>query len=242
MFTKIKAVRVQEVIMQSADPAQSGSANVIGNIRYNDINEGKPSQEIELPYTHLPFARPLFNNISHYPVVNEIVYILVGPRDDHNTTGGLGGYYFPPLNINGSPQHNAQPNELTPEELSSFAETGLDYFKEVENVRPLQPYLGDIMLEGRYGHSIRFGSTIDLNTPEKPIPNNWSNEGKIGNPITLIRNGQVGNEQGDSFEHILEDINGDDSSIYLCSQQQITNFQKAGISPDNHPTSYKHML
>ena len=237
MFSNIKAVRVRKVIMQSADPAQSGSANVIGNIRYNNLNSDNP-----LTTSQLPFARPLFNNISQYPVVNEIVYILGGPDDTHNTTGGLGGYYLPPLNINGSPQHNAQPFELSPEEVEAGVETGLDYFKEVENVRPLQPYLGDIMLEGRYGQSIRFGSTIDLNTPEKPIPNNWSNEGKIGNPITLIRNGQVGNEQGDSFEHILEDINGDDSSIYLCSDQQITNFQKAGISPDNHPTSYKHML
>ena len=237
MFSNIKAVRVQEVIMQSIDPAQSGSANSIGNIRYNDINSEKP-----ISTSQLPIARPLFNNISQYPVVNEIVYILGGPRDDYNTSGGFGGYYFPPLNINGSPQHNAQPNEFTPEEIEAGVETGLDYFKEVENVRPLQPYLGDIMLEGRYGHSIRFGSTIDLNTPEKPIPNNWSNGGQPGNPITIIRNGQVGDEQGNSFEHILEDINGDDSSIYLCSNQQITDFQKAGISPKNHPTSYKHML
>ena len=34
MITKIKAVRVQEVIM-------SGSANVIGNIRFNNIDELK---------------------------------------------------------------------------------------------------------------------------------------------------------------------------------------------------------
>jgi len=237
MFTNIKAVRVLEVIMQSVDQAQSGSANVIGNIRYNDLNAPKPRSTKQLP-----FARPLFNNISQYPVVNEIVYILGGPRDDHPTTGGLGGYYFPPLNINGSPQHNAQPSEFTPEEIEAGVETGLDYFKEVENVRPLQPYLGDIMLEGRYGQSIRFGSTINLNAPEKPVPNNWSNEGEIGNPITIIRNGQVGKEQGNSFEHILEDIDGDDSSIYLCSNQQITNFQKAGVYPENHPMSYKHML
>jgi len=237
MFTNVKAVRVQKVIMQSIDPAQSGSANIVGNIRYNNLNAGKPRTTGQLP-----FARPLFNNISQYPVVNEIVYILGGPGDDYNTTGGFGGYYLPPLNINGSPQHNAQPSELTPEEIEAGAETSLDYFKEVENVRPLQPYLGDIMLEGRYGQSIRFGSTIDLNAPEKPVPNNWSNEGQPGNPITIIRNGQVGNEQGNSFEHILEDVNGDDSSIYLCSNQQITNFQKAGVYPKEHPTSYKHML
>ena len=233
MFSNIKAVRVQEIIM-------SGSSHIIGNIRYNDLLDEKPISEP--PYIHLPMARPLFNNISQFPVVNEIVYILGGPRDDYNTSGGFGSFYLPPLNINGSPQHNAQPNELTPEELEARVETGLDYFKEVENIRPLQPYLGDIMLEGRYGQSIRFGSTINLEAPEKPTPNNWSNKGQVGNPITIIRNGQVGNKQGNSFEHILEDVNGDDSSIYLCSDQQITNFQKAGISPKNYPASYKHML
>ena len=35
MFSKVKAVRVQEVIM-------SGSFNVIGNIKYADLNTGKP--------------------------------------------------------------------------------------------------------------------------------------------------------------------------------------------------------
>tara|TARA_R110000744_G_scaffold10137_1_gene31789 strand:+ start:758 stop:1459 length:702 start_codon:yes stop_codon:yes gene_type:complete len=233
MITKIKAVRVQEVIM-------SGSSNVIGNIRFNEINESTPISTKQLPQ-----ARPLFNNFSHYPTVNEIVYILGGPKDNYNSIGGIGNYYLPPLNINGSPHHNAQPNELTDEELPTLAETGLkDYFQEIENVRPLQPYLGDIILEGRYGQSLRFGSTINTN-PNKGgshQPNNWSNEGQVGNPITIIRNGQTNDTTKASFEHILEDVNGDDSSIYLCSNQQITNFQKAGISPRDYPTSYKHML
>ena len=45
-----------------------------------------------------------------------------------------------------------------------------------------------------------------------------------------------------NFEHVLEDINGDDSSIYLCSNQQITNFEKAGIGFKSYEASYKHML
>ena len=98
-------------------------------------------------------------------------------------------YYLPPVNIFGSVNHNALADQLTEEELEAQVETGLDYFKEIENVRPLQPYLGDIMLEGRYGQSIRFGSTISGSR----VPNNWSNEGQAGNPITIIRNGQVGN-------------------------------------------------
>jgi hypothetical protein len=227
MFSNIKAVRVQEVIM-------SGSARVIGNIKFSEIDDGKP-----LSTRQLPFARPLFNNFSQYPTVNEIVYVLGGPDVNYNTTGGFGNYYLPPLNINGSPNHNAQPNELFSEELEAGVETSLDYFKEMSmTIRPLLPYLGDIMLEGRYGNSIRFGSTIS----GSHVPNNWSNEGSQGHPITIIRNGQTNDPQKAGYEHILEDINEDDTSIYLCSNQQITNFQKAGTYPKDHPASYKHML
>ena len=228
MITNVKAVRVQEVIM-------SGSSNVIGNIKFNNIDETKPFSTKQLPQ-----ARPLFNNFSHYPTVNEIVYILGGPKDNYNSRGGIGNYYLPPLNINGSPHHNAQPNALNQKEMESLTETGInDYFQEIETVRPLQPYLGDIMLEGRYGQSLRFGSTINTNSEKggSHQPNHWSNEGEVGNPITIIRNGQTNDTTKASFEHILEDVNGDDSSIYLCSNQQISNFQKAGILP----LSYKHM-
>tara|TARA_R110001583_G_scaffold14186_1_gene59630 strand:+ start:818 stop:1564 length:747 start_codon:yes stop_codon:yes gene_type:complete len=235
MFSNVKAVRVQEVIM-------SGSSNVIGNIRYNDLNEDKP-----LSTPQLNQARPLFKNISQPPSVNEIVYVLGGPDGDgYNDIGKSIGYYLPPINVFGSPNHNAYFNELNPEELEAGSETSLDYFKEVDSIRPMQPYLGDIMFEGRYGQSIRFGSTVNIN-PDKGgshIPNNWSNVGEIGKPITIISNGQTKNplERGERYEHILEDINGDDSSIYLCSDQQITNFKKAGIGFKFHEASYKHML
>jgi len=239
MITKIKAVRVQEVIM-------SGSANVIGNIRFNNIDELAPIAKDGKTYTkQLPQARPLFNNISHYPTVNEIVYILGGPKANYNSIGSIGNYYLPPLNVNGSPNHNVLPESLTPEEMVSLKETGLSgYFEEKPRIRPLQPYEGDIMFEGRYGQSIRFGSTINID-PDKEgshQPNNWSNEGEVGDPITIISNGQLEDIEKGGYEHILEDVNTDPSSIYLCSNQQITNFQKAGIYPKEHPTSYKHML
>ena len=225
MFSKIKAVRVQEIIM-------SGAANVIGNIRFNGKHEPNP-----LTTRQLPQAKPLFKNITQLPAVNEIVYILGGPSNNYNIKASTFSYYLPPLNINGSSNNNSYPNALTEEEIEAGVETSLDYFKE-SNIRPLQPYLGDIIYEGRYGQSLRFGSTIS----GSDVINNWSNEGEQGNPITIIRNGQTEDPSKPVFEHILEDVNIDHSSIYLCSKQQITNFQKAGVSPNDHPSSYKHML
>tara|TARA_R100000008_G_C3559181_1_gene155076 strand:- start:8 stop:688 length:681 start_codon:yes stop_codon:yes gene_type:complete len=226
MFTKIKAVRVQELIL-------SGSSDRIGSIRYNDINDGKP-----IDTNSLRIARPLHSNISHYPVVNEIVYLVAGPKEDYNFSAGIRHYYLPPLNIYNSVNHNAQPNELTLDEIANKSEVGLNsFFKSNARIKPLQPYDGDINIEGRYGNSIRFGST-----KSGSHPNNWSNEGSNFNPITIIRNGQSGSENPTQNPYILEDINHDDSSIYLCSNQQITNFQKSGIEIKHIELSYKHML
>ena len=226
MYTKIKAVRVQKVIM-------NGSPEVVGSIKYTNLQDSKP-----LHTTHLPTAKPLFYNFTQYPAVNEIVYILVAPSIKYNRNGKINHYYLPPININGSPNHNAQPNELTVEEMQAGIETSLDDFKENNSIRPLSPHMGDVMVEGRYGNSIRFGST----TPSGSyVENKWSDEGNIGDPITLIRNGQpekYNNKRG----HITENINEDNSSIYLCSNQKINNFQKSGVELENYELSYKHML
>ena len=229
MFTNIKAVRVQEVIM-------SGSYDVIGTIKYNNLLDPKPNSS-----AGLDSARPLFYNFSQYPTVNEIVYVLAGPRKTFNKNGGYINYYLPPININGTPNHNALVGQLTVEEYQSKRETGVKgNFQERPYLKPLLPYEGDVMMEGRFGNSIRFGSTISGSHQM----NNWSMEvsESIGNPITIIRNGQTQNDQDIGTNHILEDVNGDDSSIYLCSNQQITNFQKAGVETNDYELSYKHML
>ena len=179
MFTKIKAVRVQEVIL-------SGSASNIGAVRYNDLDSGKP-----MDTKNLKKAFPLFSNISSYPVVNEIVYLVAGPQQDYNFNGGIRHYYIPSINIHGAINHNALPNEFTTEEIENNTAVGLNsLFKENFSIKPLQPYDGDVKIEGRQGNSIRFGSTTSGS-----IPNDWSNEGEVGNPILIIRNGQSGSKQ-----------------------------------------------
>ena len=88
------------------------------------------------------------------------------------------------------------------------------------------------MIEGRFGQSIRFGSTIDNSKVTKP--NRWSNEGDLGNPITIIRNGQTTPSNNFNGDRILEDIDQDPSSIYLCSNQQLSNFQPASLYDESY--------
>jgi len=244
MITRLEAVRVQEVILNdetNPDRYKSlGGPDAVGTILYTKFRQSLPKDNST---NKLSFAKPLFSSITQYPLVNEIVYILRGPspyyyEGDRDEIA----YYLPAIKIQNHPLHNAFPKvlksgkvALSNEEIEEGASNPNDqestltlgeYFQELENIRPLRPYEGDTIIEGRYGNSIRLGATTFNQLNDF---NRWSNEGEIGNPITIIRNGQKEDEQKESFEHILEDIDGDHSSIYLCSNQQITNFTPSSL-------------
>tara|TARA_B100000989_G_scaffold235563_1_gene182419 strand:+ start:8918 stop:10228 length:1311 start_codon:yes stop_codon:yes gene_type:complete len=111
--------------------------------------------------------------------------------------------------------------------LNSDKNISQDTFIERNNIHPLLPFAGDIIYEGRWGNSIRFGSTaksLKSNfrvTDQNPYLNNWSKVGKNGDPIIILRNGQNPQSSDEGWTSITEDINYDKSSIYLTSNQQI---------------------
>ena len=133
----------------------------------------------------------------------------------------------------------------TPNKASKPSEVifNLGDFFEDRGVKRLLPYEGDYIIEGRFGNSIRFGATTPYdNETEKPYPNPWSfnsvggkstpdeTEAQVGDPITIIRNGQTEVVSDNALVPLLEDINGDHSSIYLCSNQRLENFVVAGAN------------
>jgi hypothetical protein len=126
-------------------------------------------------------------------------------------------------NIKGSNQNKSiteieagSPNISTKQNTTSF-KPGI-YFNEKSNIYPLYPFEGDVILEGRFGNSLRLGSTdISGSTPL----NNWSNSPSNGDPITILRNGQDPSLTGSAQFLITEDINKDLSSIYITSKQNI---------------------
>ena len=228
---------VKKIILDESDQPYYeafGREDSIGTILFSRYNE--PGPLLDLQFADTEKAKPLNYHISYYPTPNELVLITSSPSSNYHETGDVEYYYMSPINIFNSPASNAYPNSVDDE--GNFVQG--KYFKPVENIRPLRPYEGDVMVEGRFGNSIRFGFTIPRTDEEGNIntnhPNNWSNVGTQGNPITIIRNGQAGNEQIESYEPILENINEDNSSIYLCSNQQITNFKPASL----HDASYGH--
>ena len=180
------------------------------------------------------FARPYLSNLNSYPLVNEFVLLFQLPSYDSSTENNEGKtnyYYLPAINLFNNPHLNPIP---TPTFSSNF-ETGTSNSSDTPNYEfnspkdrvsatfieaddlstPLQPFAGDNIFQGRFGNSIRLGSTSRYS--KNRSLNDWSEVGLNGSPITIIQNGQ--NEKG--YKNVSEDINKNDSSIYLTSTQRI---------------------
>lgn len=185
-------------------------------------------------------ATPFFPNIKQPPLVNEVVFLILAPNGDYSSnTSKVSYYYFTPLNMWGNINTNPTPNPYqnlkttTQDKSLEEVEAGSPnvsseqdnesfkpgtYFEEKANIYPLYPFEGDIIYEGRFGNSIRFGSTDII---ESLPANNWSITGSNGDPITIIRNGQNPELPTPAQNTTTEDINKDSSSIYLTSTQKV---------------------
>ena len=230
---------------------------------------GESSEQDNAPI----YARPLNDHIKYYPLKNEVVLLIKtisknAYKDRRNTEW----YYMQTVNLWGNQNHNSMPkgakygrifesapkgflHHLTEDPDSIFEAEGEEdmvidhgyHFKERNTIKPLLPYEGDYIVEGRFGQSIRFGSTVNNTYLRNKEKNQWSYNitgSDIGDPITIISNGlpqdpkiyetnnNAPESEQDSIDrswiHTTENINHDPSSIYLTSNQAINNFKPAG--------------
>ena len=227
---KITPNRVKSIILdQSHEKFEDlGGWNALGTIETSD---GR-------------FIRPLNSNSKIFPLINEIVYIVEGLNiaGENPQFTIPSSYYITNVGIWNHPHHNAYPNENVNQNENDANDyeqafngtindttddvtvrrvtdnsTGINLgktFVERSDIHPLLPFEGDFIQEGRWGNSLHFGSTV------QETPNNWSMYGQNGDPITILRNGQ-GNQTEEGWIPIIEDINNDNSSIYLASTQQV---------------------
>lgn len=254
--------RVLDIILDNSHPKfkDYGEWNSIGLVFYStNLTTTFPPNYIASSNSDIntaAIAYPLYANIKNYPLKNEIIYLLNLPSNEllENPLQTI-PYYLPPINIWNSTHHNGIPtaeqltnqsviNDYKNTETGNFRrvtddKTDVDLgktFKENPDVSPLLPYEGDIIYEGRWGNSIRLGSTVNNSF----IKNNWSSVGQNGDPIFIIRNGQ-GSSYKEPWVSILEDINNDDSSIYLTSTQKlpltISSVNKFAFSKSTSPTN-----
>lgn len=257
------SARVTDIILDDQHPEFNnfGQWAGVGTIFFEAI-EGSPDKiDISISNT----ASPLLPYLKNYPVVNELVLLFFVPDKNVNLNSNTKQYfYINPISIWNHPHLNAYPNlqaisQIQPSQQKSYQaieegqtrkkskqEVKYSYnsplvggtFEERSNIHPLLAFAGDIITEGRWGNSMRLGSTAKNDSPL--YSNNWSNNGQNGDPITIIRNGQPVDVNDEGYVPIIEDINKDLSSIYLTSNQTIpltTTITNNPSIKDNQPTS-----
>ena len=234
---QIIAARVTKIILSIDDFENEeeknfyGAYDALGMIFYTPVKN--PSST--LTFQDKSTAYPLFPNLKNYPLLNEIVYIIPLPgKNILEDTNDIDNYYFSPMNLYQNVHQNGIPNnlvqQLTPNsqnktnqevEAGSInkttgeeAELNLGKTFTERPIKDLQMFEGDVSLQGRWGNSLRFGSTV-----KSPL-NDWSESGENGDAITIIRNGQQENDE-EAWKPISENINEDKSSIYLTTSQKI---------------------
>lgn len=147
-------------------------------------------------------AYPFDPYIQRLPVSGETVELIFGPSDTREHTTTAPKVYYRALNVHNHPHH------------SSYTYTGEVPFEndfiEQSTISPMKPQRGDLIIQGRFGQSMRFGQTVTGTTKNY--------DGVTSKPILILSNGQVETEDG--FTPIFEDINQDYSSIYLTAPDQ----------------------
>jgi hypothetical protein len=186
---------------------------------------------IDGSHNHVVEAFPLNTNIKHIPLLGEQVVVITARSP---VASGIQKprrvYYLNPIAVHQNVHTNAligandiisksdgeyesiqagNPNSIS-SETSGDLGTG---FVENSKVGSLQPYVGDVLLEGRFGHSLRFGYTpLSSDTSKSP---SWSS-GDPSSPILILSNGR---KSGSYNKFIVEDVNDDHSSIWMTSGQ-----------------------
>ena len=232
-------IRVTDMILDENHPLIKNGQyglNSLGLI----IGVGTLPHNLSRLFTALP-ANP---NVKKIPTINEHVEIFQSTVPNSN---GAQWLYKEPLGLFGSstPNGNQFPsttqNINPPTQNVNYTQTGLGAVNVVSNdppeiqvtstinpsqatyvaksnINPLLPFEGDIIHEGRYGSSLRFGSTAKS---KSIYANNWSSAGNNGDPITILRNGQSLTSTQEGWIPVTENISNDLSSIYLTSYQKL---------------------
>ena len=255
--------RVTDIILDENHPLFTlyGGWNGIGTAFIGVIDKSNSDRPL--------VVKPLYPNFKSFPIINELIFCFQSPIPTLGSqTYSDQYYYINTVNLWNAPNHNASPNPSgtavptsitqdyqsveagsvrrvkdgsTEINLNSPSNPSQNTFIEKTNIHPLMPFMGDLLYEGRFGNSIRLGSTAKSKSEYK---NSWSTNGKNGDPITIIRNGQPGNSSNEGWLPITENLKNDLSSLYLTSYQRLSTFSVASenyssyITPPSPPSQW----
>jgi hypothetical protein len=234
--------RVIYVLYDDSDKAQfdeMGGWKAIGSIKCVPYINGSSNS------TYI-IVRPIDSHFTRWPLINELVHIKRGVSNKSQGGGknyDSEWYYTDILPTWGATEHNATPDsnilEKSITHSSTYQETtsGLTssstiknklsitgQFKETGTVNKLIKLPGDSSIEGRAGHSIRFGSSINgFNSPYT---------GPDRSPLIMMTNGH--HDKGSKLP-TFEDINKDGSSFYMLKGHDV-GFDASSLNFDSFYT------
>lgn len=212
----------------------------VGVVRVSMISDGILSS------SEYQYAFPYDRNIMRLPLKNEVVEL-------HRINGKLyyslfESYFSPNITATNTLLNELEnPTEfetVDPNKAGSYnrtIQTGIprntsiqdndsgefgDYYEGDPSIHRLRLFEGDILLESRFGQSIRF--------------NGYDGENTDMNPTIFIRNNESGVSQSETPDGGLtdEDINRDGSSIVLSSGTRILDFIPGTVS-DRESSDFK---
>ena len=230
--TSYRVGKVFGVVLNENTPSKEQFERVggwagIGAILYLDYEASKTINTV-VDLNQCEVAFPLDPNLKKFPLNTELVLLTGGPSYQTQFSDAAGRmYYMGTINVWNNPQQN-----------SPYSTTLGKTFVEKSDIRPLLPFEGDYIIQGRNGAGIRFGSTVPLYSGVSE----WSRNGRPdGDPITIMVNGYVTTDTG-SLTPNIEEINKEMSSIYMTSTQTIPLIPGASltnpITPATPPKDY----
>jgi hypothetical protein len=160
-------------------------------------------------------AKPANTNMKKIPLIGEMILLfqLNSSVPSNETYKQNQWYYLSTVDIVSSVNHNVLTGYTS--NVEQKQQVGKVFTEQ--SISPIQPYEGDVILEGRSGNSIRFGSVVTGGS-FYTVSQQSKITGELGSPIIMLSNGRK-NKPAKEFIH--EDIQLDDSSLYLTSKQSI---------------------
>jgi hypothetical protein len=163
-----------------------------------------------------PYSPTIYNikpadiNFKKIPLVGEQVLIFQGYREDSNIDqlNTQQWYYLTTLSV----LSNININAITGLSRSGKVDSkpGTSFIEK--DVSTLQAYEGDLLVEGRFGNSIRFGSSFDISKAKVDVKPNYL--GANGAPIIILSN-----RSHTTTDLVTENIETDIASLYITSTQ-----------------------
>lgn len=225
-----KTGQVVDIILDRRNPdfAEDGSNVGFAKIRLvpSDISDSEES---------LGWVAPLESNIRQYPLIGEMVQVIyVGAKltykligtDNKITKNGF--LLLDAVSTLETPNENLDieasliaSGVRVPQEKPEPPNTGLT----LPFTKGIQPKEGDILIQGRFGNSIRLGSSKFQPRTESdnvPSPNLLLSVGSWSTPTAAGDTPELSTDKIDTeYSLVYEDINNNKTCLWMVANQQV---------------------